>query len=97
LAETGPDIASYFSKAAVAIETSCVIGLCCMMICLLTSIYKVLFQRDLWHAQYFEAEADLPYLTEKFSCRSSLDAAVKIFTRLGGDDVLKITGPGFDS
>jgi hypothetical protein len=67
------------------------------MICLLSYIWKTLSHRGQWHALYFEADSELPYRTERFSCRASLDAAVKVFTRLGGDDVLKITGPGFES
>ena len=57
-------------------------------------IRKILFPSQQWHAQYFEfASDDLPYRTETFSCRESLETAVELYLRLGGDDVLKITGP----
>jgi hypothetical protein len=64
----------------------------------LLCIGETLFPSQVWHAEYFEfASDDLPYRAETFSCRESLETAIVLYQRLGGDDVLKITGPGFKS
>jgi hypothetical protein len=56
---------------------------------------KATFSGRRWQARYFEVGSDVPYQTETFLSQESLDNAVAIYSRLGGDDVLKITGPGF--
>lgn len=48
-----------------------------------------------WQVRYFEAGSDVPYQTETFFSRASSENAMAIYSRLGGDDVLKIKGPGF--
>jgi hypothetical protein len=69
-----------------------------ILVACLLCIRKILFPSQQWHAQYFEfASDDLPYRTETFSCRESLETAVELYLRLGGEDVLKITGPIFKS
>lgn len=45
------------------------------------------FTGRLWQARYFEAGSDVPYQTETFFLRPSLEDAVAIYSRLGGDDV----------
>jgi hypothetical protein len=62
--------------------------------CLL-SARRALFSRPQWHAKYFEAGSDFPYRIEVFLSRAKLDIAVALYLRVGGDDTLKITGPGF--
>jgi hypothetical protein len=64
--------------------------------CLL-SVRKALFSRRQWRAKYFEAGSDLPYRIEVFLSRARLEIAVALYLRVGGDDTLKITGPGFEA
>jgi hypothetical protein len=62
----------------------------------LFSVARTLFSSPLWQAKYFEAGSDLPYRIEVFLSRAKLDVAVALYLRVGGDDTLKITGPGFE-
>jgi hypothetical protein len=62
----------------------------------LLSVGRSLFSRPQWQAKYFEAGSDLPYRIEVFLSRAKLDFAVALYLRVGGDDTLKITGPGFE-
>jgi hypothetical protein len=64
-------------------------------ICLCLAV--TLSPRPTWQAQYFEAGSNSPYHSETFRSRASLEDAVMLFSRLGGDDVLKIIGPGFET
>jgi hypothetical protein len=61
----------------------------------LVMCFKAAFTGRRWQARYFEAGSDVPYQTKTFFSQASLEDAVAIYSRLGGDDVLRITGPGF--
>jgi hypothetical protein len=63
--------------------------------CLL-GVGRAVFSRPKWQAKYFEAGSDLPYRIEVFLSRAKLDVAIALYLRVGGDDTLKIAGPGFE-
>jgi hypothetical protein len=63
----------------------------------LLCVLETLISRHKWRARYFEAGSDVAYRTETFFSQARLENAVALYSRLGGDDVLKITGPGFQS
>jgi hypothetical protein len=61
----------------------------------LVIFFKAAFTGLRWQARYFEAGSDVAYQTETFFSQATLEDAVAIYSRLGGDDVLIITGPDF--
>jgi hypothetical protein len=58
---------------------------------------RAILSRHKWQTQYCEAGSNIPYRTETFFSQASLQAAVAVYVRLGNDDTIKITGPGFPS
>lgn len=53
---------------------------------------KVLIM-DVWKLEYFEVGASNAYMTETHYGFEAKDAAVGLFSRLGGEEILRITAP----
>lgn len=46
-----------------------------------------------WRVYYFEAGSEPPYRSRRFFTRTRLECALAGFSRMGGDDVLRVIPP----